>query len=364
MAIYNITNEALVKVSETRFDAEGMYERKDLQRLLRRNIEVLSRDLMVIAEEFGDWVDSTRRIDLLCLDKEAALVVIELKRGGDAGHMDLQAIRYAAMVSAMTFDQLVTAHAGYLGASESDAARTPILKFLGWSAPDDDLFAREVKIILAAADFSKELTTSVMWLNQQGLDIRCMRLKPYRLDGATKLLDVQQIIPLPEATEFQTQIRAKEQAGRMHRTERHDLRYQFWSALLQYARTKTDLHANRNPVIYGAISGPSGKAGINLNYVTLQHESRVEVYINTGDEDKNLRILQELKQHQQAIESEFGQSLEWQELPDSSACRICVPITGGYRDPADKWPSIHVALVDAMIKLAGAFRPYIQKLGV
>jgi RecB family endonuclease NucS len=114
MANYSITNDALVKVSETTFEAEGMYERRDLQRLLRHNIEVLASDLMVIAEVFGDWVDSSRRIDLLCIDKEPALVVIELKRGNDVGHMDLQAIRYAAMISAMTFEQLVAAHARYV----------------------------------------------------------------------------------------------------------------------------------------------------------------------------------------------------------------------------------------------------------
>jgi hypothetical protein len=47
----------------------------------------------------SDWEDSSRSIDLLCIDKQANLVVIELKRTEDGGHMELQAIRYAAMVS-------------------------------------------------------------------------------------------------------------------------------------------------------------------------------------------------------------------------------------------------------------------------
>ena len=62
----------------------------------------------MIAEEFGQWEDSRRRIDLLGLDKGANLVVIELKRTEDGGHMELQAIRYAAMVSTLTFDKLIT----------------------------------------------------------------------------------------------------------------------------------------------------------------------------------------------------------------------------------------------------------------
>jgi len=37
----------------------------------------LDEDLIVIAEEFGNWEDARRRIDLLALDKAGRLVVIE-----------------------------------------------------------------------------------------------------------------------------------------------------------------------------------------------------------------------------------------------------------------------------------------------
>lgn len=102
VTIFQITKDNLVPLAETRFDAEGIYERKDLQRVIKDHIEVLGDDLMVITEEYGGWADSNRRIDLLCLDRLANLVVVELKRSEDGGHMELQAVRYAAMVSAMT----------------------------------------------------------------------------------------------------------------------------------------------------------------------------------------------------------------------------------------------------------------------
>jgi RecB family endonuclease NucS len=114
MAIFKFTKDAFVPLAETQLSAENIFERRDLQRLLRSQIQVIDPDLMVITEEFDQWVDSSRRIDLLCLDKEANLVVVELKRSEDGGYMELQAIRYAAMVSTMTFSQLVDTHSRHL----------------------------------------------------------------------------------------------------------------------------------------------------------------------------------------------------------------------------------------------------------
>ena len=111
MTLYSINSDKLSAVPTTTFVAESILERNHLQRMLRADTSPLGEDLLVLAEEFGNWEDSSRRIDLLCLDKQAGLVVVEIKRTTDGGHMELQAIRYAAMVSSITLDQAVAAHA-------------------------------------------------------------------------------------------------------------------------------------------------------------------------------------------------------------------------------------------------------------
>ena len=223
MSIYEVTPNSLEALQPTDFAREGLGERTDLQRRIRDKIEVLDADLLVIGEEFGDWEDSKRRIDLLAIDQQANLVVIELKRTESGGHMELQALRYVAMVSTMTFDKALDIYRAHLQEmGRDDDPESSLLEFLEWDEPDEERFALDVRVILASADFSKELTTTVMWLNQRGLDIRCVRLQPYS-DGDRVLLDVQQVIPLPETAEFQIQMREKVQREKQTRSSGRDM---------------------------------------------------------------------------------------------------------------------------------------------
>ena len=222
MALYELTKNAITALDQTTFATQDVNERLDIQRLLRQHIDVIAPDTLVIAEEFCDWDECKRRIDLLGVDRDANLVVIELKRTEDGGHMELQAIRYAAMISAMSFSEAVEVYARYLARNNSpDDARTALLQFLNWDDENEDTFGKDVRIVLVSAEFSKEITTSVLWLNEKELDIRCVRLRPYALEGRT-LLDVQQVIPLPEADEYIVQIRKKAEETRKAKHVEHD----------------------------------------------------------------------------------------------------------------------------------------------
>src|SRR5438132_2026743 len=145
MALYAITEAGLEEREVAQFAALGLYERADLQRLLRDRIDALGEDLLVIAEEFGEWEDARRRIDLLALDKAGRLVVIELKRTDDGGHMELQALRYAAMVSSMQFDEVVATFARHLSTHR----------------PNEDVDAQaELEAFLTAGDSDQPVISS------------------------------------------------------------------------------------------------------------------------------------------------------------------------------------------------------------
>jgi len=329
MAFFEMTADCLREIPATTFAAAGIRERTDLQRLLRDQIGIVAADTLVIAEEFGDWEDCNRRIDLLALDKEANLVVFELKRTEDGGRMELQALRYAAMVSTMTFEKVEEVFAAYRTRLGKDGdARSAILEFLDWEEPGEQPFAQEVKIVLVSAEFSKELTTSVMWLNKQGLDIRCVRIKPYS-DNGRLLVDVQRIIPLPEADEYIVQLKKKQAGDKVIRdgeAPRHEFRRRFWQGLLQYLVSNgQDWAQGRNTTKEGWIGFAVGKGGIGANVsMALGSRIRVEIWCSS---DPHKHLFNALFAHKGEIESKFpGQNVSWESLKekDANASRVAV----------------------------------------
>lgn len=217
MALFDLTTGTLKPIPISTFAAEGVLERTHLQRALREDIALLGDDLLVVAEEFGDFTAGHRRIDLLCVDHDARLVVVELKRTDDGGHMELQALRYAAMVSTMTLDDLVAIYDRHIQLHNVDDSTDARGNLMAWFEEEDDsepVISREVRIILVSAGFDKEITTTCLWLNDIfGTDIRCVKLSPYRIEGRL-LLDVQQVIPLPEAEELTVRLRRRQSAAR------------------------------------------------------------------------------------------------------------------------------------------------------
>ena len=203
MALFEFSSNGLTEVKIETMVNLKIRERQDIQDVLRTNINAVAPGVLIVAEEYTGWVDSQRRIDLLGIDTGGALVVLELKRTTDGGHMELQAIRYAAMVSALGFDDVVEIFDEFLRKHErNENARELIHSHVEGS--EDEVEAAvggDVRIVLVSQDFGKEITTAVLWLNEQGLDIRCVRLHPYSF-GDRIIFDIQEVLPLPSARDY------------------------------------------------------------------------------------------------------------------------------------------------------------------
>src|SRR6185437_3623395 len=192
------------KIQSGTFTGLNIWERQHIEEWVRENPELLGEDLLVLTIEFDRFVNSSDRLDLLAVDRDGNLVVVELKRDSAAGYADLQAMRYAAMVSSMTIDKLVPYYTQYrqkyYGEKLSaDDAKNHIIEYI--ESEEFTEISSKPRIILCSEGFSPEITTTVLWLRDFQIDISCVKITPYKV--AEKIIIVPKIvIPLEEAKQY------------------------------------------------------------------------------------------------------------------------------------------------------------------
>ena len=201
------------KVLPETFVGLNIWEKRDVQEWVRGYPEMLGENLLILTVEFDQFVNSSNRLDVLAMDHSGNLVVVELKRDSVSAYSDLQAIRYAAMVSSMTIEKLLPYYIAYRKKTYNESisegeAEQQIRDFV-----EDDSFkelSTKPRIILCSEGFSQEITTTVLWLRASTIDISCVRITPYRV-GAQIIIVPAIIIPLPEAKRYLTEIKIKEE---------------------------------------------------------------------------------------------------------------------------------------------------------
>jgi len=144
--------------------------------------------------------------------------------------------------------------------------------------------------------------------------------------------------------------------------ERYKLRIRFWTELLEKAKARTKLHANVSPGKDNWVAAGAGKSGLGFSYVIRKHDAHVELFINPGDAEQNKAVFDQLLSSKDRIETDFGDSLEWDSMEGRLMCRIKKHIAvGGYRDE-EKWANVQDAMIEAMVRLEKALRPHIARL--
>jgi hypothetical protein len=110
------------------------------------------------------------------------------------------------------------------------------------------------------------------------------------------------------------------------------------------------------------LSAGAGISGVGYNYVVAQHSARVEVYMRRPNAAENNAVFDNLLRHRDDIDSAYGRELTWQRLDGKVACRISERFDdGGYVD-VERWPAIHDQMIDAMIRLEQAMRPFLSRV--
>jgi hypothetical protein len=186
----------------------GLRERQHLQEWVIAHPEVLGASIKIVAFEFGSWTGHTGekerdRLDVLALDGDGHLIVVELKRDKAPDTVEMQALKYAALVSRFTRDDLDRVHARYRTQTSGQeiTARDAAAELDAWAEITEESL-RLPKIVLMATDFPQTVTATVVFLHQQlGLDIKLLVFQAYQTPNDV-LVTVSQHYPPPGIEEF------------------------------------------------------------------------------------------------------------------------------------------------------------------
>jgi hypothetical protein len=214
--------------------------------------------------------------------------------------------------------------------------------------------------IWIVAEPRPEHVNAMSWLNEaSGADFYLVKVEAICIDEspAAPLLT---LIVGPSAEAKNTGQVKKEMA------ERHHLRHEWWTMLVE--RDDAKLHAHINPGNHSYLGTSSGSPGLSYNYSVRQNECGAELYIDRGSDSEaaNLAIFEQLIQSRSQIEQDVNEQLIWEPMEGRRACRIQFKIPGGYRMPKEEWPKTQERIVSVMTKFELAFRPVLAtlKLGV
>ena len=363
MFLIDTQNKSATPLEKKSFAELKLNERQDLQEWIAGNPEILGENLLIIQKEFDEFPDTNERLDLLALDESGRLVIIENKLDDSGKDVVWQALKYASYCATLKKSEICDIYQRFLG-SEGDAAEK-ISDF--FDEPDYESIKLNPenggqRIMLVAANFRKEVTSTVLWLTERGIDITCIKVTPY-MDGEKLYLDVERILPVQDIDDYRIRLTEKKREEVKSSNEealRYKTRRRFWSRALPVLREKTGLFGNVSPTKNHYITAPSGRAGISFVPTITRNNSRIDLYLDVGDKEKNKLIYSRLAEKKDGIESAFGESLDWHELRDKRASVI----TFNYRDHGLKdeehWDEIISFMANNLKKLMEVFKEPIE----
>ena len=186
------------QVEEVDFSTLGLRERQDIQEWVAAHPNILGDDLLIIAKEFNAFDGTNERADLVAVDSQGTVVTIELKRDDSGADAHWQAVKYASYFRGASAEHIVELLADYADV-EADKAADQLREHMGIEDNDLSGLNRRQRIILASHRFAPEVTSAVLWLNEQAEFsdlITCVTLIPHR-DQDALYLQATTLLPVP-----------------------------------------------------------------------------------------------------------------------------------------------------------------------
>lgn len=363
----DLAQNRLTRLDQKRFTDLNLRERDHLQEWLANLPDALGEELLIIQKEFDGFDETRERLDLLALDKDGNLVVIENKLDDSGRDVTWQALKYTAYVSSLNKAQIVDIYDQYLDRyCGGGNAVKQICDFMEVEDLSEIVLnsGNNQRMMFIAANFRREVTATVLWLLSRGIRAQCFKVTPFGF-GDELILDVQQIIPTPEAADFMIGMSTKENEEKVTQDtqkKRHQLRQQFWEAALEQLRVDgVDLYRNISPSRDHWLNAGSGLSGCPYTLIFSKGEARVELGLGRQEAADNKWLFDQLWAEKDKLNAEFGAPLDWKRLDDKKACRIVYAQDfDGY--DRENWPAMIEWLSTHIRRLEATFAAPLARL--
>ena len=307
--------------------------------------DALGEELLIIQKEFDGFADTRERLDLLALDKNGQLVIIENKLDDTGRDVVWQAVKYAAYCSNLTKTQIIDIFQQYLDRWSRDRdAETAICEFLDEDSLEEVVLngGNDQRLMFIAANFRKEVTAAVLWLLGHGIRAQCFRVVPHVL-GEQLFIDLQQIIPTPEAADYMIGMATKgaeEKSAEDAQQRSHKLRLAFWEQALEEFRLRgLSRYDNISPSKDNWLNGATGVSNCSYALIFLRDQARVELVFHRAEATDNKWLFDKLLIQRDRLRNQFGDQLEWKRMDDKKSSKIqLVHQCDGYNPST--WPEI------------------------
>lgn len=355
----NKSTNTITPLEQKSFSSLGFREREHLQEWIAKHPSSLGEDFLIIQKEFSGFDKTQERLDLLALDKQGSLVVIENKLDDSGRDVVWQSLKYASYCSGLSVSNIKAIYQDYLNViSPSSNAEENICDFLEAQDFEDVALNKGVtqRIIMIAANFRNEVTSTALWLLNFNVRIQCMKVTPYSM-GEDLFLNIEQIIPTKDAEEYMIGMAEKAQddvTSAKEEKTRHHIRREFWAKLIPAMNaSSSNLYQNISPSAYNWIGAGSGIRGVGFNFSISKNYARAELYIDTGEKNANKIIFDTLFSQRNDIEKAYGGALEWERLDEKRASRVKAEQPVNVFD-RDQWDEMIAFMIDAMCRLEKA----------
>jgi len=367
--MYQIDKEhnQINRLEEKTFSELGFKEREHLQEWISKDPACLGEELLIIQKEFDGFQETRERLDLLAMDKQGNLVIIENKLDDSGKDVTWQVLKYASYCSSLSKEEIRNIFQKYISDSgKDDSAEDLIAEFL----EEEDYAEVQInhgsaqRIVMIAAKFRKEVTSTVIWLMNFNIRMQCFKVTPF-VFGDQLFLNFDQILPVKDAQEYSISMASKAQeeiATQENLKQRHHLRLEFWGEYLKKSNGTNSLFSNISPSKDAWIGIGIGMSGVNLNLVATKKYARSEIYFNRGSKEENKLCFDFIASKKEQIEREFGSELMWERMDDKVSCRVKAQLEGVSIYKKSDWDEMIDYLIGVSEQMEKAFKNPVKQL--